>query len=183
MKSIVALVDWAGPYTLEQARQASFDFDDGIYLAIGKQKHKQSVRLQYVGLASSLPKRINGAHHKLPMINRGLRIWLGAVASPRTPGKKVKVTDRMLDLTEWAHCYFLQLPLNDKKKAKPPDRAITVYNRWWKTDSETPCMRRPHKDWPDLIDYIGPDYPAKLVWFGAGQWIDEVANFRAPRPD
>jgi len=26
----------------------------------------------------------------------------------------------MLDLAEWVHAYFLQLPLNTKKKASPP---------------------------------------------------------------
>ncbi|MBX9401525.1 hypothetical protein K4L06_09385 [Lysobacter sp. BMK333-48F3] len=178
MKSIVSVVDWYGPYTLEQARQAAVDFDDGIYLAIGKQKWKHKVRMQYVGLASSLPARLNGAHHKLPLINRDLKIWLGEVASPRSPGKKVKVTDRMLDLTEWAHCYFLQLPLNAKKKARPPDRAIMVYNRWWKTDGETACRQRPNRAWPDLIDYLGQEYPAKLVWFGGRQRVDRVENFR-----
>jgi hypothetical protein len=114
----------------------------------------------------------------LPLINRGRRIWLGEVISPRTPGKKMKVTDRMLDLAEWAHAYFLQLPLNDRKKATPPDFPITVYNRWWHSDLETPYLRRPHIDWPDIIDFLGMEYQAKLVWFGGSQIVQEVEEFR-----
>lgn len=177
MKPVVAVVEWYGPYTVEEARSASFDYDDGIYLALGKVRYERSRRLQYVGLASDLASRLNGYHHKLPLISRDLEIWLGEVASPRTPGKKIKVTDRMLDLSEWAHAYFLQLPLNDKKRARPPDRPITVYNRWWRKDYETPCGKRPHSAWPDLIDYLGPEYPVKLVWFGLRQQMREAGAF------
>ena len=85
----------------------------------------------------------------------------------------------MLDLSEWAHAYFLQLPHNNKKKATPPDRAITVYNRWWKRDFVTPYKRRPHNSWPDMIDYVGPDYDAKLVWFGGKQLIQNPVTFKS----
>lgn len=178
MKPVVAVIEWNGPYTLEEARVASFDYADGIYLALGKAKNQRSSRLQYVGLASDLPSRLNGYHHKLPLITRDREIWLGEVVSLRTPGRKIKVTDRMLDLSEWAHAYFLQLPLNDKKKARPPDRAITVYNRWWRKDFETPYKRRPHRAWPDIIDYVDPEYDAKLIWFGGQQLVQEVTAFK-----
>src|SRR6266498_833520 len=147
MKPIVAVVEWYGPYSKEDAQSASFEYEDGIYLAVGKQQYQHAVQLQYVGLATDLASRINGYHHKLPLITRELDIWLGEVVSPRTPGRKIKVTDRMLDLSEWAHAYFLQLPLNQRKTINPPDLPITVYNRWWKTDFETPRKHRPHPDW------------------------------------
>ena len=75
----------------------------------------------------------------------------------------------MLDLAEWAHIYFLQLPLNEKKKARPPDRPITVLNRWWKTDYETPIQKPPHPSWPNLIDFLDDGYDTRLVWFGKRQ--------------
>jgi len=178
VKPIVAVIEWYGPYSLEEARTASFDYKDGIYLALGKTKNQRSSRLQYVGLAADLPARLNGYHHKLPLITREQAIWLGEVVSPRTPGRKIKVTDRMLDLSEWAHAYFLQLPLNNKKKAYPPDRPITVYNRWWRRDYETPYKKRPHKEWPDIIDYLGADYNAKLIWFGGKQLIQNPNAFK-----
>lgn len=179
MKPVVAVVEWYGPYSEEQARDASSDYGDGIYLAIGKTKNQRTAHLQYVGLASNLPTRLNGKHHKLPKITRDLEIWLGEVVSPRTPGKKMKVTDRMLDLTEWAHAYFLQLRLNDRKKTNPPDRPVTVYNRWWRIDYETPYKQRPHKEWPDIIDFRGRDYDAKVVWFGGRQIVQEVKDFKS----
>jgi len=179
MKPVVAVIEWYGPYTLESAQTASFDYEDGIYLALGKTRSQRNIQLQYVGLASNLKARLNADHHRLPEISRDMSIWLGEVVSPRTPGKKIKVTDRMLDLAEWAHAYFLQLPLNKAKKANPPDRSITVYNRWWKTDFETPCRQRPHKNWPDIIDYIDKDYDAKLVWFGGRQIVQEAGAYKS----
>jgi hypothetical protein len=141
-------------------------------------KHQHAVQLQYVGLATDLASRINGYHHKLPLITRELEIWLGEVVPPRTPGRKIKVTDRILDLSEWAHAYFLQLPLNQRKTINPPDLPITVYNRWWKTDFKTPRKHRPHPDWPDVIDFIGQEYEAKLVWFGGPQVVQPSGDFR-----
>ena len=177
MKPVVALIDWFGPYDLEGARHAAFDYDDGVYCAIGKTRYARHTKLQYVGLANNLRSRLNGAHHKLPLVTRQMEVWLGEVVSPRTPGRKIKTTDRMLDLAEWAHAYFLQLPLNERKKKRPPDRPITVYNKWWRPDFVTPYVRRPHRDWPDLIDFLGTGYPTKLVWFGGGQVVQDAWDF------
>lgn len=180
MKSLSAIIDWYGPYSLEEAKSASkFDYDDGLYMVIGKKKHQRASHIQYVGLASTLGSRINGRHHKIPEVVREQFIWLGEVTSPRTPGRKIKVTDRMLDLAEWAHAYFLQLPLNTKKVKNPPDWPIVVYNRWWQKDYETQWGKRPHKQWPDLIDFIGNDYKAKVVWFGAKQIVALPSEFKS----
>ena len=178
MKSPVAIVEWYGPYSRDNARDAASDFTDGVYLALGKCKYERPLSLQYIGLALDLQSRINGAHHKLSRITREFSLWFGEVSSPRAPGKKTKFTDRILDLSEWAHAYFLQLPLNDRKKMNPPDLPITVYNRWWRTDYETQYMRRPHREWPDVIDYLGDEYNAKLVWFGGQQVVQSVNAFK-----
>lgn len=169
MKPTIALIDWYGPYSPEDAAPAAFDYNDGLYLAIGKGSYERSVNLQYIGLASSLSRRLSNAHHKLGKVKTEVSIWLGEVSSPRTPGRKIKVTDRMLDLAEWAHIYFLELPLNEKKKVNPPDLPVVVYNRWWKKDGETRYERRPHADWPDLIDYSDGEANTRIVWFGGGQ--------------
>lgn len=168
MKPTVALVNWFGPYSRSDAAPASFDYDDGLYMVIGRCKYGRKVSLQYMGLASSLSRRLNNSHHALGEVNDA-SIWLGEVESPRTPGRKIKVTDRMLDLVEWAHIYFLELPLNQKKRKRPPDAQVVVYNRWWKTDYETRFKNRPHADWPDLIDYSQDEADTKLVWFGGRQ--------------
>jgi len=123
MKSLSAIIEWYGPYSLEDAKVASkFYYDDGLYMVIGKTKRQRTPHLQYIGIANDLRERLNGKHHKIPEVTKDASIWLGEVMSPRTPGKKIKVTDRMLDLAEWAHAYFLQLPLNNRKKGSPPDR-------------------------------------------------------------
>lgn len=169
MKPTVALVNWFGPYSMDDASPASFDYDDGLYMAIGKCHYERQVSLQYMGLASSLSRRLNNAHPKLEQVKNDVSIWLGEVESPRTPGRKMKVTDRMLDLVEWAHIYFLELPLNEKKRQNPPDGQVVVYNRWWKTDYETRFEKRPHADWPDLIDYSKGEADTRVVWFGGKQ--------------
>ncbi len=86
MKPVVAVVEWFGPYSFDEARSAAFDYNDGIYCALGKTKYQRESRIQYVGLASNLRSRINGFHHALPLITRDQELWLGEVASPRTPG-------------------------------------------------------------------------------------------------
>ena len=175
MKSLVALINWYGPYTAEEAASvAKFDYEDGLYAVIGRQPYERGVKFQYIGLGKSLARRLSGSHHKLPLITKDQQIWLGEVDSPRTPGRKIKVTDRMLDLAEWAHVYFLQLPLNDRKKVSPPDRPITVINRWWQADYITPIKKPPHPSWPDLIDFLDDEYDTRLVWFGRRQ------EFRKP---
>lgn len=183
MKSITAIIDWYGPYSLKEAQDDSkFYYEDGLYAVIGKLNDQEFTHLQYIGIASDLSSRLNRGHHKIPDIGisctRDPDIWLGEVGSPRSPGRKVKVTDRLLDLAEWAHIYFLQIPFNDKKKRTPPDKSIVVYNRWWKRDFKTPFLRRPHPEWPDLIDYLGPEYNAKMVWYGGKQIIQAVKLFK-----
>lgn len=166
-KHVAIVVDWFGPYDLVSAKKAAKeDFENGLYLLIGKAKYQKSdSKLQYVGIASTLYLRLIGNHHVIPELSQELTIWLGEVASFGIPGKKSKVTDAMLDLSEWLHSYFLDLPCNDKKK-NPPPTPTTLLNRWWFKDYERRRKQRPHKDWPDLIDFSGIEYGAKVAWLG-----------------
>jgi hypothetical protein len=179
MKAIVAVIEWYGPYCFDEAKEAAREnYDDGLYMVVGKRKNKQKNLMQYVGIASELDSRLSKNHHKIPEVTREQVIWLGEVISPRSPGRKLKVTDKMLDLIEWAHVYFLQLPLNNKKKTNPPDREIIVYNRWWHRNFETQYIKRPHIDWPDIIDYQGTKLNSKLVWFGGKQLIGKFNEIK-----
>jgi len=63
----------------------------------------------------------------------------------------------------------LELPLNEQKRESPPDRPIVIYNRWWKKDYETRYKRRPHADWPDLIDFSDGNADTRIVWFGGAR--------------
>ncbi|MCB1565302.1 MAG: hypothetical protein KDI78_06670 [Xanthomonadales bacterium] len=166
-KHLAIVVDWYGPYTPEQAiAAAAEDFESGLYLGIGKIKHQKAAATpQYVGLSKNIASRLRN-HSKLPDITRDTKIWLGEVATAGVPGKSRKKTQTTIDLAEWALSYFMKLPLNTKKRKNPPDRAMTLLNRWWRIDYETPWRKRPHQQWPDLIDYVDPEYPARIVWFG-----------------
>ena len=110
MKPAMAVVDWYGPYTLEEARNATSDFGDGIYMATGARKYQRIVQPQYLGIASSLSTRLRGEHHKLSQVTQAQELWLGEIATPRRSGRKIKVVDKMLDLAEWAHIYFCNSP-------------------------------------------------------------------------
>ena len=167
MKHIAIIVDWYGPYASRQsAIVASRDFaGPGLYLAAGKRPYERSRKIQYVGITKHLTTRLSRPHHKLAQITRDAEYWLGEVGSVGIPGRKAKVTDRRLDLAEWAHSHFLALPLNERKR-KLPDAPVTVLNRWWRADYDTPWIRRRLSGWPDLIDFRGRDYGAQLVWLG-----------------
>lgn len=169
MKHLVVVVDWYGPFSPEEARKAAADFEDGLYLGIGRRHYQHGPSTpQYIGLSKNLPSRLAN-HHKLPEITRDARLWLGEVASSNVPGKKAKKTPETLSLAEWSHAYFLALPLNERKRKKPPSRPVTVLSRWWRADYQTQWVKRPHPEWPELIDYLGPEHPARLVWFGKNQ--------------
>lgn len=168
-KHVAIVVDWYGPYSIENARKVAKEhFSAGLYCGIGKIKYQKSPSdLQYIGITKDLYSRIiDKKHPKLSLITQECDVWLGEVASFGIPGTKDKVTDTQLDLAEWLHSYFLQLPLNDKKTGSPPDTPATVFNRWWQKDFDTPRQKRPHKNWPDLIDFTGIEYGAKVVWNG-----------------
>ncbi len=168
MKHLAVVVDWYGPYTLDEAKlSARLDYESGLYLGIGKLKHQKGAPIiQYVGISKNLARRLQ-THKKLPEILRETKIWLGEVATAEVPGKKIKKTVASLDLAEWALAYFLEIPMNEKKRKTAPSRAITLLNRWWnKIDYKTPWVKRPHAAWPDLIDFVSNEYVTKIVWFG-----------------
>lgn len=168
MKHLAVVIDWYGPYSVAEALTASKrdGYSSGLYVGIGKLRYERGPsKPQYIGLSKNLKSRL-ASHHRLPAISRDVTLWLGEIATFEPPGKKRKAVTASLDYAEWLHAFFLQLPLNDKKTINPPRRPVTVLNRWWRTDYETPRVKRPHALWPDLIDFIGPEYSAKVVWFG-----------------
>jgi hypothetical protein len=115
------------------------------------------------------------------LVVRERQIWLGEIATAEPSGRKLKVTKATLDYAEWLHARFLNLPLNLAKTKSLPPRGVTVLNRWFNTDYETPRGRRPHKDWPDLIDF--PDLeelPARAVWFGSRQRHFPPPDYQPP---
>ncbi|MCO6407403.1 hypothetical protein [Hoeflea alexandrii] len=168
-KHLMIAINWYGPYfSVEEASKAAKeDYGYGLYMGIGKQPYERDSNLQYVGISESLGSRIGSAHHKLFNITRDFQLWMGEPATAEPSGPKMKVTRATLDNAEWLHSYFLDLPLNANKKSLPK-RSVSVLNRWWKTDYVTPRKRRPHSEWPDLIDFpYSDELDARCVWFGS----------------
>lgn len=169
MRHLVTVIDWYGPYTQAEAIEAviSDGFKGGLYMCLGKYKGQHGkARLQYIGIASKeLSTRVKDGHPKIDCVNRDKELWLGEVSSFGVPGKKTKKTPPSLDFSEWALVYFLQPPLNEMKKCTPPNRPVSVLNRWWRKDFKTPWIKRPHPELPEFIDYLGPEHKAKVVWF------------------
>ncbi|MBN2007816.1 hypothetical protein JW960_00565 [candidate division KSB1 bacterium] len=168
MTNIPVIIDWFGPYSRDEAIDAAKnDYIDGLYMLIGKTKYqKQKACPQYIGLSDNLFRRLSNGHNAINQLSQELKLWLAENGSPGIPGRKLKKTNIGLDLAEWAHTFFMELPLNDKKTMKPPDNPVLVVNRWWKTDYETRRNKRPHCDWPDIIDYLGAEYGATVAWNG-----------------
>lgn len=176
-KHLMIAVDWYGAYkSVKEARDAAKPFDwPGLYVLIGKTPDQEESKIQYIGISKSLSGRLNTKHHAIGSeaieenAIRDVRIWLGEVATAEPSGKKLKATKATLDYAEWLHARFMKLPLNKMKTKHLPTRSVTVLNRWWSSDFERLLGRRPHADWPNLIDYPHHDLPARTVWFGGKQ--------------
>ncbi|MGY4473716.1 hypothetical protein [Bradyrhizobium sp. USDA 3364] len=172
-KHLVVGVDWYGPYELERAREVARDYGKGgLYLCLGKLKGQHHVKMHYVGKSNNgLASRLRDDHHKLREVPRDRTLWLGVVGTGGVPGKRKLLTPQSLHLAEWAIAHFLDLRLNDSLRLKRPPEPVTILSRWWRADYETPHYHRPHPAWPDLIDYLGPEYRSRLVWFGQRQSV------------
>ncbi|WP_417834983.1 hypothetical protein [Thalassospira xiamenensis] len=159
------IIDWYGPYSLEEAKQAARrEYGAGLYMVIGRPPQSRRHHTpQYIGLSKSLGTRIGSSkHHVLPNLDIK-EIWLGEVGSYSSSGRRRKKTHPNLSSAEWAHVFLMELEYNKKLKCNAP-MPFVLLNRWWGTDYETP-VDRPHKIWPDVLEYRGYGREANLVWF------------------
>ncbi len=165
-KHLAIVIDWYGPYnSFEELNQVTReDYAGGLYVAIGRRKFEKKRWLQYVGISDYLRGRVNVSHPKLKLLKQECIIWLGEIVSTGVPGKRQFKKETTLEIAEWAHTYFVGFELNKSKTVNLPDFPFTVMNRWWKTDYDTRYQKRPHSDWPDLIDFCGVGDGSRLVW-------------------
>jgi hypothetical protein len=174
MATLSLIIDWCGPFpSIVRANEAANNFNlrEVLYLATGQRAYQRKGTMQYVGISNDPKSRFNGNHHTLPEIKRNFGIWIGEIVSHGIAGRRAHNQPVMHSLAveraEWAIAYFLALPLNQRKRRKPPPGAIILINRWFQTDFETRRNHRGHHDWPDFIEFE-PDYDvARLQWFGA----------------
>lgn len=141
------IVDWYGPYEREEIENNP-NWGNGLYLASGFLKHKQSEEIHYCGITEGSFADRHSNHHKLPRITRNLKLWLGKIAYPTRP------TRQILELAESIIIYFWQPTLNEKKTANAPS-PVTLISRWYKPD-ESPRFRQ-HPMCKNLEDVLSWD--------------------------
>jgi len=184
--TIAIVVDWCGPFwSVNDAKVAirKYGVGEGLYLALGKKSYqRESASLQYIGISNDTKSRIHGKNHPFKPIVHDLSLWIGSVVSHAVAGRKnasQSVAHSItVDRAEWAMAYFLALPLNVKKRAKPPPDSLILVNRWFQPDFETRRRHPGHPDWPDLIDYDKVENTASIVWFGTPgrrEWLSSTA--------
>ena len=180
-KHFMVAVNWYGPYRdINDARRVAREqYAYGLYLAIGKTRRQRKSAMQYVGIGENVHLRLQKDHHKLQLIEREFSLWLGEISTAEPSGRKIQATRATLNYAEWLHARFLGLALNDKKTKKVPPRSVTILNRWYKVDGETP-HHRPHPSWPDLIDFPAYNLAARTVWFGARQRKFSFPDYSRP---
>ena len=172
LTTIALIVDWYGPYPkIEDAKKAAEEFGDVLYLATGKRAYQRTASMQYVGISTDPKWRLNNNHHKLPEITKNFGIWLGKIGSQSLAGRRPQghptMHSKPVDLAEWVLAYFLQLPLNVRKRKNPPSDPVILISRWFKSYFETKWQRRRHKEWPDYIEFDPDNEFARLQWFGS----------------
>lgn len=141
------IVDWRGPYEKATIKQNS-QWSNGLYLASGLLKHKQTEEVQYCGITEGSFATRFANHHAIPQIARKLRIWIGEVSYPQ------QATRHYLEIAESILIYFWQPELNDKKTVYPP-KPVTLINRWYKPD-RTPRYRQ-HPMCKEINDVLSWD--------------------------
>ncbi len=169
--SIIA--DWCGPFgSVDAARKAALSNHLGevLYLATGKKPYQRSPIMQYVGISNNPTGRFTTQHHVLHDVTREFQMWIGLIASQRTAGRRSAshpVSHSLaVDRAEWTLAYFLELPLNERKRSKPPPEEVVLLSRWFKSDFLTRRVHRGHEDWPDFIEYSPHGGVTQLQWFG-----------------
>ena len=172
--AIAIVVDWCGPFSSVEAAQnglRNYGVKEGLYLALGKRAYQRETSLQYVGISNDTQSRLYGNHHGLSPIVQDFSLWIGSVVSHAMAGRRNTLQPMAhsvtVDRAEWAMAYFLSLPLNIRKRSKPPPESLILVNRWFRPDFETRRSHRGHKSWPDLIDYDKNEGGASVVWFGS----------------
>jgi hypothetical protein len=102
-------IDWFGPYSLEEAFEATKDVHwPGLYMCLGMTPYQRATHVQYVGIGKNIRTRLKTDHHKLQKVSRRRQLWLGEVSTAEPSGKKLKVTAATLDYAEWLHARFMQ---------------------------------------------------------------------------
>ena len=168
------MIDWYGPFvSVADAKKACREWGGGevLYLATGKRRYQRSTGLQYVGISTDANSRFNDKNHKISIeVTRGLNVWIGYVVSHGIAGRReagaVVAHSRAVEQAERMLAYLMRMPLNEKKRRRPPRESSILVNRWFNAKTEVRRSHRGHLDWPDYLDFDRENGSASLAWFG-----------------
>ena len=142
------IVNWRGLFSFDEIEENP-DWRNGLYLATGKLKSRRESTIQYCGITEgSFIARLK-KHHKVHVINREQKFWIGAIDYPNEAGRL------HLEMAESIIVYFWQSELNERKKISMSG-AICLINRWFKKDNSPRIRQHPMcKDLSDVISWDG----------------------------
>src|SRR4051812_45570627 len=105
------VIEWCGPVSLE----AIPDWEPGgLYIFTGKLKGQRYDRIQYIGVTERHFHHRFYQHHKVNLITRNRKLWLGKVTHPP------RLRREWLERAESMLIYMVDPELNSRKKVYPP---------------------------------------------------------------
>jgi hypothetical protein len=163
-------VDWYGPLkSLSEAREVSqlHRVKDFLYLGFQRKGRHRS----YVGISNNAQSRLRTSHQVLGRWPDGTyQLWLGIVVSQSEPGRRASASPprhkAALTFAERLTARFVQTSDNVQGSKKPPKRSGALLNRWYYLSDGFPRhKRRPHKNWPDFIDFEETEGLGRTAYF------------------
>lgn len=140
------VVEWCGPVAWETI--AEFD-EGGLYMFSGKLKGQKYDRIQYIGITQQQFHNRFKKHHKIDLVTRDRKCWLGRVVHPEELGRTG------LERAESILIYVVDPKLNTRKKVRPP-RPTAIISHWFTQDGDPRYKRQGIlKDFPDVISWDG----------------------------
>ena len=150
------IIDWSGPYTIDNIKDYIDSAANCIYLISGLQKYQRgSEQVQYCGITQrDVIERLEDEYHHIKEVPRDCQIWVGRFANPLFRRNR-----RNLELVEHLLIYYEKPYLNDKKTKSPPKEPVVVVNRWRDTNDKY-RQRRLYavQEIPDVIMFDGEEF-------------------------
>jgi hypothetical protein len=143
------VIEWFGPVSWETIENLEAG---GLYIFTGKQKHQRKDSIQYIGITEGNYRHRFTRHHKVLLITRDLRCWVGQIIHPTNLGRVG------LERAESMLVYFAQPELNERKVIYPPYPTAVISH--WFTEREMPRYNRQgiFRNFPDVISWDGHNW-------------------------
>jgi len=140
------VIEWCGPVSLETISDWG---PGGLYMFTGKLKGQQYDRIQYIGITEGRYQDRFYRHHKIDLITRDRKCWVGKVMHPH------RLRREWLERAESILIYLVDPKLNSRKKVYLP-RPTAIISHWFTQEGEPRYNRHGiFKKFPDVISWDG----------------------------